>query len=517
MSQATVDLPEEPQTHGPDVAGEQKQIGFLQSWIARISDRANPILVRELHQAIRSRMFQGTLLLSLTTIVIIALVVAVNVGNAPVRDSFGKHAYLATVICLTPLVMLVVPLSAFNSMRHEVLDGALDHLLMTRLRPGEIIRGKLYATLVQFVLYLSVFAPVLALTYLLRGVDVPRIILTLAFALLLCIGATTAGIMLGAVSRWKSIGSLLFSLGSVALVMATFGMMGGADELQRELGRVARGQDLEEVSMFILAVVSGTVLCAMTAGSILTHPYENRSTQFRIFALVLAPIGFITLMICVRSSQLDEALPAYSGIAAAVMFLFWLFAATEQSKLSPRVKTMVPKRRWLAILSIPFLPGSGRGMLFVWVMAAVYMVPGVVLPLLFGRYPDEWPTFVSCLGWMYILFFVGLLSWLRGRVPQTIRFNWITRSMIVVLLAICCFVPLLIDLLLRGRVGDWNYLHLLNPFFTMGGLWPWRRLITPLIVMSVMAGFMIVLNLPAIRAGILEVLAESRKRREREA
>jgi len=520
MSDATVEprveLPDGPEAPGPDTRAEEQRIGFGQSFWARVSDRANPILIRELHQAIRSKTFPATLLLSLATIVIIALLVAINVGRGSV-SRFGSHAYLLAVICLTPLVILVVPMTALNSMRHEVADGALDHLFMTRLRPGQIIRGKVYATLIQFVLYLSVFAPVLALTYLLRGVDVPQIVLTLVFALLFCVAATTAGILLGAVSRWKSVGAALSGLGSIALMLTALGMMAGAEPLQRTLGWVVRGHGYQEVTALILTIVAGTVLCAMTAASILTHPYENRSTQFRVFALVLAPVGFLTLALCFRRSYLSDLLPGYSGVAAASLVLFWLFAATEQARLSPRVRTMVPKRRWLAIASIPFLPGSGRGMLFLLLLALVYMVPGALLPFLFGQSPDHYAVRASTLGWLYIIFFVGLMSWLRGKVPQTIRFNWITRSMLVVILAICCFVPLLIDLLARGRIRQWNLLHVLNPFFTLGDLWRWRELMTPMITMSVLAGIMVVLNLPAIRAGIAEVLAESRARREREA
>ena len=40
------------------------------------------------------------------------------------------------------------------------------------------------------------------------------------------------------------------------------------------------------------------------------------------------------------------------------------FAITEGKTLSPRVRTLVPRNRILALLAIPFLPGSDRAMLF---------------------------------------------------------------------------------------------------------------------------------------------------------
>src|SRR5690606_11793704 len=79
---------------------------------------------------------------------------------------------------------------AFNSMRTELKGGIVEQLLLSRLSPGSVLLGKLQAAMVQFVLYVSVLAPLLATSYLLRGVDLPTIVISLLFAFVICVAAT---------------------------------------------------------------------------------------------------------------------------------------------------------------------------------------------------------------------------------------------------------------------------------------------------------------------------------------
>ncbi|NJN14629.1 MAG: hypothetical protein HC813_03135 [Planctomycetes bacterium] len=122
----------------------------------RLLDRVNAILVREIQQALNSRIFVVTLSLSLGAILCIGLVIAAEGGRA---DSIGRDAFLWTLLGLTPVAFLIVPMQAFFSTRTEVTSGTVDHLLLTHLSASAIVRGKLLAAFTQFILFLSLFAP----------------------------------------------------------------------------------------------------------------------------------------------------------------------------------------------------------------------------------------------------------------------------------------------------------------------------------------------------------------------
>ena len=81
------------------------------------------------------------------------------------------------------------------------------------------------AAMVQFVLYVSVMSPLLATSYLLRGVDVPTILVSLVWALVCCVAATAFAIssaaqaILPAMQAFANLGAAL------GLGLGTFGLV----------------------------------------------------------------------------------------------------------------------------------------------------------------------------------------------------------------------------------------------------------------------------------------------------
>ena len=109
-----------------------------------------------------------------------------------------------------------------------------------------------------------------------------------------------------------------------------------------------------QAAWILVPIAAGVALLMLTAGSALTHPNENRSTGFRLFALLgsAAVFGFMAWVTYdVRShrvaygggSRLDHDAPEIALGLAFATFLFWLFAVTEEETLSPRVRAHVPR------------------------------------------------------------------------------------------------------------------------------------------------------------------------------
>ena len=196
----------------------------------RLSDRLNPILVREVQQALNGRAFLILIWIALLGIVIVAIT---HAGDGEGGRFTGRNAFTMALMILVPLIGLIVPFIAFLSMRQEVSSGTVEHLMLSRLTPGSVVRGKLAAAVVQIVLVISLFAPLIALTWLLRGVDVRTIAVMLTLALVAGVSTVSVAICGGALCRWPPARAILvvvlalgFTITSIAPALVINGVLG---------------------------------------------------------------------------------------------------------------------------------------------------------------------------------------------------------------------------------------------------------------------------------------------------
>jgi ABC-type transport system involved in cytochrome c biogenesis permease component len=482
------------------------------SLLERWSDRVNPILIRELHQSLGGRVFLGTLSLACFAIVALALIF---MWAARQSDSGGRDLLAGCAACLAALSLILVPMQAYSSTRAEVSGGTAEQLLMTRLRPRRIVLGKLGAGLLQFGMFLAVFAPLIGITYLLRGVDVPTILVLLAFAVLASVTAVAFATAMATVASSRPMQNLIQALTITTLVICGMFGIGGAYELVRELSQVVRMREFWPFfASVVMSFVAGIVLCGMIASASLAHGYENRSSGFRAFAFVLVALIVPWCLMVMQVGGIDEAPGYVSASFAGMLAPFWLWAACEDPPLSPRVRAFVPRNALLAWVAAPFLPGGQRGFVFTVLLALLGVAVGLGTPLLAGQLADRNARDVCLIAWSYAVFYAAIARLLRlrgrrGRARSVLNF--------VVTLAIAVIVPLLIvivELLVDGDVR-WHWGHLTNPFYTIDQMHRWRDL--P-IGLAIGAGVVaLVVGVPNALVGFDEVRRASKERRARAA
>ena len=96
-------------------------------------------------------------------------------------------------------LMLLVPAYAAIRLAGERSDHNVDLLFISTLRPRSIIAGKFFAALVLAILVFSTCAPFMTFTYLLRGIDIPTILIVLGFDLLGMLLSTIIALFVAAV------------------------------------------------------------------------------------------------------------------------------------------------------------------------------------------------------------------------------------------------------------------------------------------------------------------------------
>lgn len=138
-----------------------------------MNDRLSPILVKELRQGLRARVFEGSFL-TLQALMVFAMVIAVSAaaaGKHDVSKGFGDIFFWAMVGI--PL-LLIMPMRGASAIRPEVDNKALELIFLTRLSAWRIVTGKWAALFCQTCLLVCAILPYAVLRYYLGNVDVAR-------------------------------------------------------------------------------------------------------------------------------------------------------------------------------------------------------------------------------------------------------------------------------------------------------------------------------------------------------
>lgn len=498
-----------------------------------LSDRMNPVFVRELQQALKGRVFGVSLYLSLLAIIGLGIYFA-GLSSNPVSDEpRGRDAFQSVLMILAPILIVIVPAQALHSTVKEVQGGAAELLFLSRITPFGLIRGKLFAALGQSLLYLSLFAPALAMTFLLRGVDVQMIGIHLVLAALASVVCTSFAVAAGTLARFRPITAFVTGLTILALVWALFMAWGFiAFGMRAFLGSGLSW--IATVSAVAVVTTLAVALFSVCGCTMLKHPYENRSSAIRVYVVVMMIAVFALNGVVWLSSARDEMLRFSSLSATAIAAIFFLFASTEDESLSPRVRTQVPKNPLLALLVTPFLPGRGRGLLFtVLCVAALASIIAVTQAM----HPAPTITSTGVAIWNdqqfnelgryalamqgYCLAFCGIAALIRGFMRPGTAKNWQARILWFSAIVAAMIVPFVIQVLTSSRTlnnSSWTKAHIFNAAWTFDdGLDSASEARSTLTLLFGIAAIFLLLNAPVILRSVREVLDASRERRRLEA
>ena len=140
----------------------------------RLADRVNPIVVKEVRQGLRTRVFWIFFSLMLVACLFISLFAFA--ASDGIADRAGQATFIAYFVCLGFVQFFVIPYAAYRSMSREAEDETWVLLTLTGIGPRRILAGKLGSSVLQGMLYASAATPFLLFSYFLNGIDLPTII-----------------------------------------------------------------------------------------------------------------------------------------------------------------------------------------------------------------------------------------------------------------------------------------------------------------------------------------------------
>lgn len=261
--------------------------------LERWSDRLNPIVVREVRQSVKTRMFLAAFLLLLGTTWFLST--AMIVTNAARMQYFelGPDFCGWYVFGLLFCLVFVAPFGAYFSMVQEFRDRAFEVLAVSTLTPNRIIVGKLQAAVVMMLIYGSAIAPYFCLSYLLGGLSLVDLAVTLLVVSLLAVGMSLFAVMLGSLAQkpWIEVLNLLILFVS-AWIASTIAnaVVDGLLRLSVSLESLGFGLICFAVFVFFVAILSFAVAQSQLTTTYLPLGYRRHPVLATELSFVSDPL-----------------------------------------------------------------------------------------------------------------------------------------------------------------------------------------------------------------------------------
>jgi hypothetical protein len=377
--------------------------------------------------------------------------------------------FSALMACLGILGLVVVPLGAFSALRTERVDQTLDLITQTTMTPRRIVIGKLMTQWVKLVTLFSGMAPFIAMSFLLGGIDLLTILISLAVLFMWSMWVSAACLFLSSASQHRAMSALLF----VAMIIAFIAILVGFAPLVLAivgLGGMPRPSG-PEVKWVLIA---STAVCftsmtnlVLLAENRLSLAIEDRSTALRIGFFV----QFLLALACITGPLIggatgftrSDVIEGLGGVGGALLAVSAIFAVTEDMTLSRRVFKAVKKSLrwpWLAI----FRPGGGRGAAWILTQMLILLTIGWKLGT-----NSEFLWLLAVCG--YICFFSGVPTLVSRRVFKTrLRTAYLRAFILLFFPLVAVSADLFQYFVVPSRVfdGTFSAYHIVNPFRTLG-------------------------------------------------
>ena len=420
-------------------------------------DAMNPIVVKELRQAVRSRFVAGILLLLLLIQlvgmgIVLLTTSTMSIANMSAALRAGRSMFHFLMIVLSSTCILFVPAYVGIRLAMERWDDKLDLLFITTIRPSSVIRGKLLAGTVTTVLLFSSSLPFMSFTYLLRGVDLPSVFVVLALVFLVVVVAIQVAMFLAALPASRPFKILLGLVGLVGLtVLLVFINTVAWGMIDQGVGSQLRSWQFWGPALMVVGTMSsGVGIFFVLSVALISPKSANRALPIRIFVtlLWLAWGGVAFVAAWVKSDP--DIVIAWFVFAMLVLALALLVIVGEEETLSTRVRRAVPRRRALRRLAFLFYSGPAGGLVWVVLLAA----STVFITLLAyanmshgygGQTTETLEVFTGVFLYAFAYAMTGILIqrlFLKRRLPASAR--WVVALLVMAAVSI---LPVLLALL----------------------------------------------------------------------
>lgn len=357
------------------------------------ADWLSPILVKELRQGLKTKMFITTFILIQVVMILITGLQLLEVSHGGSGSGKGFSAFFAAFLWI-PLLILM-PARGLTAVSEELKVNTLDLVQLTHLTAFRIVLGKWVALVAQTILVVTAILPYAVLRYFFGEVD---IIADLAIigSLLLSSMVLTAGAL--ALSSAHIAVRILIVLGLfVAMIVMGAVIFEGARFLSHSPSSYV-------LWMQPVVAVLHVYLLLEIAASRIAPVSENHSGRKRLVVLFMGAVG-------VGFAWFGEEHAALTWCSSCALATGWVMleALCERTPPVPSLYSSFARRGFLGRLAGRLLyPGWASGLVFTVILVGMVFAIGAGMmqrfrPLGFADYLRE-----SLL--MYPVIFTAIIS-----------------------------------------------------------------------------------------------------------
>lgn len=426
-------------------------------WIDRrgeqMADWLNPILIKEARQSLKSRQFLLTFFLLLAASCVWTILgVVLNAPDVYFVPS-GQNLLAGYYFVLAIPMIGMVPLAAYRSLASEIDDDTFEMLIITKLSAMRIVIGKLHSAMLQMMIYFAAIVPCLAFSYLLRGVNLPTIMMMLAIIFFTAMITTSAALLMATMAPTRALQTLtILAVIGVILLAEIFC---AAFCLSAVLGQDL-GADAAAIMFTILTIIVGTsciVIFIKAAAARIAPVSENRSTGLRwcMFAQSLLWVGTITL-VAIWYQDLE---PINFGMM--ILGGYWLGMGTlmlsESPELSPRIQRDLPSTFAGRAMLTWFNPGPSTGYVFAISSGTVAITTMGIFAIIItsgGAPTTPTPTFAMIVCG-YLLVYLGIVRLIVLPITRRVGSSFaLPVTILLVVMGSAAVMPTILSVVITG-------------------------------------------------------------------
>lgn len=437
------------------------------SMLDNIGDSINPIVVKELRQAVQGRFVTGALLL-LLLVQLVMIAFALLVEQNTTLDA-GQTLFMWLLGVLLFVSLFFIPVYTGGRLAAERADNNVDLLFITTLSPVSIIWGKMLAGLIITLLIYSACLPFMTFTYFLRGIDIPSILVVL----ILTVAIVTTFIQIGVFLACLPVGKVfraLIGLGAFGSLFITFGSTMGMcyGILSSGVGSMLGTWEFwGPATMVIVFFLVGIGLFFVLSVAVVSPPASNRAFPVRVYLVAVWIITGITLGGSAIQTNSFEPIAAWIGICTGVAGLALISSVCERETLTRRIRRTIPTNPISRIVAFFFYSGSANGLIWSLAFMGITLLIGATLAETITRFKDRGDLDKAILmGFgttMYFFNYSMTALLIRRLLPGDKVKPFLTWIFVVILMALGSAVPPILAFLISFESADTTWL-LLNPY-----------------------------------------------------
>lgn len=344
------------------IAGIKNHFAGWREW------ELNPIVIKELRQAVRSWAVTGMLLLFLTVLFLASLGFLVTQSfSVDVNMQLGGSMFATFLVILAVASVFFIPLYVGIRVAVERQENNPDLLYVTALSPGCIIRGKFLCGAYMALLFFSACMPFMAFTNLLRGVDLPTVFFILAYLFLVVCAANQIAIFFACVPASRPFKILLALAGFIMSFWIVIPLVAVSFEFMRSgVGVTMSEPNFWIGTISVVGVGAGLVgLFYVLSVALISPPSANRALPVRIYITVIWLLGGALSIAWMLRTSKTETIFVWAYITFALMIFSLLVTISNSDAISLRVRRDIPRSRLKRAVAFVFFNGAAGGLIWV--------------------------------------------------------------------------------------------------------------------------------------------------------